>query len=142
MHVVQTHRIIAWGLLLTGTSFAPSAPTQPQQPQPVQQPALAEERLRAAQSQFELIWQYYQQSRVESFDVYVWSRLALDSRLGRSAKPADRVPAYEDHLDRMKKLEALVKKIRRLGFGRSSDVGATAYYRLEAEAWLAEARSQ
>ena len=79
----------------------------------------------------------YQQSRVESFDVYVWSRLVLDSRLGLSNKPADRISAYEDHLDRMRKLEMLVKKIRRLGFGRSSDVGATAYYRIEAEAWLA-----
>ena len=37
----------------------------------------------------------------------------------------------------MKKLEALIKKVRRLGFGRSYDVGASEYYRLEAEVWLA-----
>ena len=36
----------------------------------------------------------------------------------------------------MKKLEALIKKVRRLGFGRSYDVGASEYYRLEAEFWL------
>ena len=36
-------------------------------------------------------------------------------------------------------MEELVRKIRRLGFGRSSDVGATRYYRLEAEDWLARA---
>ena len=143
MHLAPAPSIVGWGLLLAGASFAPSAPWYSQeQPQPVQQPSLAEERLRAAQQQFELIWQFYQQSRVESFDVYVWSRLVLDSRLGLSAKPVDRISAYEDHLERMKKLETLVKKIRRLGFGRSSDVGATAYYRIEAEAWLAEARSQ
>jgi hypothetical protein len=40
----------------------------------------------------------------------------------------------------MKKLEELVKKIRRLGFGRSYDVGASEYYRLEAELWLEKAR--
>jgi hypothetical protein len=50
--------------------------------------------------------------------------------------------ASEEHLDRMKKLEALVKKVRGLGFGRSSDVGASEYYRIEAEYWLAEARSR
>jgi hypothetical protein len=130
--------MICWGMLLAGVSFALSAPRRPrEQPQPVQQPPLAEERLRAAEQQFELIWQYYQQSRVESFDVYVWSRLVLDSRLVLCAKPTDRSTAYEDHLERMRKLETLVKKIRRLGFGRSSDVGAAAYYRIEAEAWLA-----
>ena len=42
----------------------------------------------------------------------------------------------------MKKLEELVVKIRRLGFGRSSDVGATEYYRLEAELWLARATAK
>jgi len=142
MHVVQTQRGIGWGLLLFGVSFAPAAPKHLQeQSQPVQQPPLAEERLRAAQSQYELIWQYYQQSRVESFDVYVWSRLVLDSRLELATKPVDRVAAYEEHRERMKKLELLVKKIRRLGFGRSSDLCATAYYRIEADAWLAGAKS-
>jgi hypothetical protein len=51
--------------------------------------------------------------------------------------PADRIAALKDHLARMKRMENLVTKIRRLGFGRSSDVGATRYYRLEAEHWLA-----
>ena len=37
----------------------------------------------------------------------------------------------------MQKLETLVKKVRRLGFGRSIEVGATEYYRIEADYWLA-----
>jgi hypothetical protein len=41
----------------------------------------------------------------------------------------------------MKQLEALVAKVRRLGFGRSYDVGASAYYRAEAEYWLAREQS-
>ncbi len=53
-------------------------------------------------------------------------------------KPADRLAALDDHLSRMKKLEALIKKVRRLGFGRSYDVGASEYYRLEAEYWLSQ----
>ena len=83
---------------------------------------LAEARCNAARKQFDLIWQYYQQSRVDSFEVYLWSRLLLDASKGNSVKPEQRVAAFEEHLDRMRKLEALIKKVRRLGFGRSSDV--------------------
>lgn len=40
----------------------------------------------------------------------------------------------------MKRLEALVLKVRRLGLGLTTDVGATDYYRLEAELSLEEAK--
>ena len=42
----------------------------------------------------------------------------------------------------MRKLETLIVKVRRLGFGRSSDVGASQYYRIEAECWLDEAKAR
>ena len=89
--------------------------------------------------QFEIIWSYFQQDRTDSFQVYVWSRLVLDSRREMGETPADRRAALEGHLARMKRMEELIRKIRRLGFGRSSDVGASQYYRLEAEHWLARA---
>ena len=131
-------QLLCWGLLLAGASVAPV----PQGQEARKQPPLAEARYNAALKQFDLTWQYYQQSRVGSFDVYVWSRLLLDARKGVSGRQADQIAAYEEHLDRMKKLETLIKKVRRLGFGRSSDVGASEYYRIEAEYWLAEAKSQ
>jgi hypothetical protein len=134
----KKRRVLWWGLLLAGASVAPV----PQGQEPRKQPPLTEERYNAARKQFDLIWQYYQQSRVDSFEVYLWSRLLLDATKGVSAKPDRRIAAFEDHVDRMKKLEALIKKVRRLGFGRSSDVGASEYYRIEAECWLAEAKSQ
>jgi hypothetical protein len=130
-----------FGLLLAAVSFAPASQRQDQKKQAPNPALLAEARYQAARKQFDLIWQYYQQSRVESFDVYVWSRLLLDSRWPLSKAPADRIAALEEHLDHMVKLEALIRKIRRLGFGRSSDVGASEYYRLEAEYWLAEAKA-
>jgi hypothetical protein len=55
---------------------------------------------------------------------------------------ADRITAMEAHLERMRRLEALVKKVRKLGFGFSTDVGATEYFRLEAERWLEKARAE
>jgi hypothetical protein len=124
------------GLALTALSVAPAPPEEAPP-----RSALAEARLRAARRQFEEVWTYYRQSRTDSFQTYYWSRLVLDSERDLSPNPADRIAAHEAHLDRMKKLEALVKKVRRLGFGFSTDVGATEYYRLEAEYWLSGARA-
>jgi len=129
---------ITLGLILACLSFAPAA----QEKKATEQGSLADVRYQAALKQFDLIWQYYQQSRVDTFDVYLWSRLLLDSRKAVAAKQVDRVAACAEHLDHMKKLEVLIKKIRRLGFGRSNDVGASEYYRFEAEFWLAEAKSR
>jgi len=131
-------RLSCWGLLLAVVSVAP-VPHGQEAPKP---PPLAAARYNAARKQFDLTWQYYQQNRVDSFQVYVWSRLLLDAKRGVSGRQADQIAAYEEHLDRMQKLEALIIKIRRLGFGRSSDVGASAYYRIEADCWLAEAKAR
>jgi hypothetical protein len=68
--------------------------------------------------------------------------LVLDCRQDLATKPDDRIAAIEEHLARMKKLETLIKKIRRLGFGNSYDVGASQYYCLEAEFWLAKAKQR
>jgi hypothetical protein len=133
--------LLVTAILLVMVSFAPARQRQDQNKQPSKSELLAEARHQAARKQFDLIWQYYQQSRVESFDVYVWSRLLLDAHRSVHNPPAERIKALEEHLDHMVKLEALIRKIRRLGFGRSSDVGASEYYRLEAECWLAEAKA-
>jgi hypothetical protein len=128
-------RFVAVCLLLAGLSIAPAAPDDPPKPTP-----LAEARYQSAVKQYEITWSYYQQARIDSYQVYVWSRLVLDAHRDRSEKPADRLVALQEHLARMKKLEDLIRKVRRLGFGRSYDVGASEYYRLEAEHWLAQAR--
>ena len=122
-------------MVLAGFSIAPAAPNDRPKPSP-----LAEARYRSALKQFEITWSYYQQARIDSYQVYVWSRFVLESRRELNNQPTDRIVALKDHLDRMKKLEELILKVRRLGFGRSSDVGASEYYRLEAEHWLVQAR--
>ena len=134
-------RLLCWGLLLAAVSVAPVA----QEPRRKENPGLrelAEARYKAAGKQYDLIWQYYGQNRVGSIEVYVWSRLVLEARLAFRKSPADRIKALEDHRDRMKALQKLVAKIRRIGFGKSDDVGAAAYYVFEAEFWLAEAKAQ
>ena len=131
------HRAVLAGLLLAVVSFAPAAPADQ-----TRLGALAEARLQAAIKQYEETWSYYQQARIESYQVYVWSKLILDCQREMTNKPVERLTALEDHLNRMKKLEALIKKVRRLGFGRSYDVGASEYYRLEAEFWLTHDRAE
>jgi hypothetical protein len=128
--------LLACGLFLTGLSLAPASP----QGKPDLRP-LAEARYQAAVRQYEETWAYYQQARIDSYQVYVWSRMVLDSGRDLATKPAEHIGALQEHFDRMSKLEALIKKVRRLGFGRSYDVGASEYYRLEAELWLARAKS-
>jgi hypothetical protein len=127
------------GLILTGLSFAP-APAADPPPEPSKLKSLAQARLQAAIKQYDETWAYYQQARIDSYQVYVWSKLILDCRRDMAEKPADRLAAIDDHLSRMKKLESLIKKVRKLGFGRSYDVGASEYYRLEAEYWLTRER--
>lgn len=137
MPAPRRRTLVSLMLLLAGLATAPAAPEGAARPSP-----LAESRYRAAVAQYDITWAYYQQARIDSYQVYVWSRLVLDSRREMGGAPADEIVALEDHLARMKKLEALVLRIRRLGFGRSYDVGAAEYYRLEAEHWLARARER
>jgi hypothetical protein len=124
------------GALASAIAFAPAPPQNIATHSP-----LSEARCQAALKQFDEVWTYYRQSRTDSFQTYYWSRLVLDSQRELSANKAERIAAYEGHLDRMRRLEALVKRVRRLGFGFSTDVGASEYYRLEAEDWLAKANA-
>jgi hypothetical protein len=119
------------GLLLAAVSVAPAPPKEARKPS-----ALAEARYKAALKQFGEVWTFYRQSRTDSFQTYFWSRLVLDAQQDLSDAKADRIVALEAHLERMRALETLVKKVRKLGFGFSTDVGATEYYRIEAERWL------
>jgi hypothetical protein len=127
--------------VLAGLLLAVLAQAQGPAAAPRQVSVLADARYKAAIKQFDETWTYYQQARIDSYQVYVWSKLVMDSRRELTGKAGDRITAIEDHLARMKSLESLVKKIRKIGFGRSYDVGATEYYRLEAEYWLALEKS-
>jgi hypothetical protein len=99
--------------------------------------SLADARHKAAVKEFDETWSYFQQARIDSYQVYVWSRVILDCRRDTAKTPAERIAALGEHLARMIKLQELITRVRRLGFGRSYDVGAAEYYRVEAEYWLA-----
>jgi hypothetical protein len=136
MHGRSRHGILL-GLVLVAVAVAPAPPEKS-----AEMLALAQARHKAALKQFDEIWTYYRQSRTDSFPVYLWSRLLLDSDRELSDKKPDRITAVQAHVDRMVRLETLVKKVRRLGFGFSIDVNATEYYRIEAQYWLERAKAE
>ncbi len=125
------------GLLLAGLS---SSPTPPAVESDLRKLATAryESSLRAYQES----WIYYRQARTDPFFVYAWSRLVMNAQGDLSAKKADRLAALEAHLDRMKKLEELVKKVRKIGFQRSIDTVSSDYFIREAQYWIAKARTE
>jgi hypothetical protein len=129
--------ILSLGLLLTMLSFAPAPPDAPPKHSP-----LAEARYKAALKQFDEVWTYYRQSRTESFQTCYWSRLVLESQQDLCDTKAERIAALEAHRERIVRLENLVLKVRRLGFGFSTDVGATKYFHLEADRWLEKAKAE
>ena len=141
MRPPRRRRLSVLVVLLAGLSIAP-APPRPPDGEPTAVANLAKARYEAALAQYDLEWTYFQQNRTGSLHVYVWSRLVLEARRDMGENQAERIAALKAHLARMQKLEDLVKRIRRLGFGLSADVGATRFYRVEAEYWLARAAEE
>jgi hypothetical protein len=72
--------------------------------------------------------------------LYRWSRRWLEAERELREKKEGRVAAAQAHLDRMKKLEALMRGWRDSKFFTDTDVAAVEFYRLEAERWLARAK--
>jgi hypothetical protein len=136
------------GLLTLAVALAP-APQDPPPPPPAQAAAqaqaaplsLADVRVQAGIKAYDLAWLYYSENRVDSEKVYRWSRRLLEAQRDAATDKAGLIAACEAHLDRIKKLEFKIRRIRRLGFGDSLDVLEVDYYRKEADFWLAESKA-
>jgi len=137
MTIADTRHAVFLGLSLAAVSFAPGPEVKAPKPS-----ALAEARYKAALKQYEEVWTYYRQSRTDTFYTYYWSKLVLESQQDMATTKAERIAALQGHQDRMLKMQALVKKVRRLGFSYSTDVGATDYYCVEVERWLEKANAE
>jgi hypothetical protein len=131
--------------------------------------ALQTDRLAAARKAFASIWGWYRHGLKDEEDVYRWSVRVLNAQRAMAKGQGDHVAAFTAHLDRMKELEkeagerpiALDTTTERLKHGNrqhlllwkdgkisGAEVPArpaniadvTAYYRAEADLWLAEAK--
>jgi hypothetical protein len=65
--------------------------------------------------------------------LYLWSRRWMEAEQETNDKKEDRAAAAQAHLERMKKLEDLVKKLHDVGALAGADPAAAEFYRLEAE---------
>jgi hypothetical protein len=74
--------------------------------------------------------------------VYQWSRRWMEAERDLSAKKEDRSAAAEGHLTRMKAMEALVNRLFEQKLVSPVDVAAQAFFRLEAEKGLAQAKKK
>jgi hypothetical protein len=103
----------------------------------------AKARRAAAQKVYKGIFDRSQVDVSSPLDVermHQWSRRWLEADRELAGTKEGRVAAIQAHLDRMKKLEDVVRHWHRKGFVSSADVPAVEFYRLEAERWLAQAR--
>jgi hypothetical protein len=72
-------------------------------------------------------------------EFYTWSRRWLEAELALSSKRADRISAYQAHLDRMTRGADEVKK-RAKAVGDEKSTWEIEYLRIEAELWLDKAK--
>jgi len=129
------------GMALAVLSFAPAPPDAAERPR-AQFHKMAESRYQAAVRAYEESWVYYRQARTDPFFTYSWSRIVMVCQADLSDKKEDQLAAMQGHLERMKKLDTLVKKVRQIGFQRSIDIVSADYFIKEAELWLAKAKTQ
>jgi hypothetical protein len=111
---------------------------------PTSQPSLADlakARYEAANKLFDTAWDYYRQKVANAGFVYFASVRLLEAELDLGNKRENRIVAFEHHLCRVKKLQAMVAKVQGLGRVNTLETSQISYYRSEAEYWLARARS-
>ncbi len=68
--------------------------------------------------------------------IYAWSLRWMQAAQDVSDKREDRISAVQAHVDRMRKLEDVVRAQREKQSASDADVAATQYFRLQAEADL------
>jgi hypothetical protein len=96
----------------------------------------AKARAAAAGEAYEVTWRRMMAEPASSANfeaLHLWSRRRMEAEQEVSNKKEDKVAAAQAHLERMKKLEALVKELVATGVAGKGDAAAAKFYRLEAE---------
>jgi hypothetical protein len=105
-------------------------------------PSNAKARLEAASKVYRILSQSRSQAPLDGEKLYWWSRRWMEAQQDLSEKKVDRVAAVQGHLDRMKKMEDVVRELYRNKFVSVVEMTAQEFYRLEAEGWLARAKAK
>jgi hypothetical protein len=122
---------------LAGLAAAAPAPSEGKAP-----PELLKAQRDSARKAYEVCAEGYPKGS-PGYDVekcYLWSRRWLEAER-QLAGDADRT-AIAGHLDRMKKLEEITGARVKAGSGSALEGAAAAFYRAEAETWVAQAKGK
>ena len=119
-------------LVLPCLSFAPAA-TDDQ----TDLKALAQVRYQAARELFDEVLADVQCKLQPEGVVYMFSHRLLLSQLDCAETIAERTASYQGHLDRMKKMQSMVIKLRDLGFAKKFELKEVDYFVHEARYWHA-----
>lgn len=106
---------------------------------------LGKSREEAARKAYQSIWKQTSEGSADIGveEIYLWSCRWLDAERASRTKPEDQLVAFAAHVERMKKLDELVKARNRSGTLKHAwDVAAAEYYRLDAEFRAAEAKQK
>jgi hypothetical protein len=126
---------LLWGLALA----APVPPT------PAVPPELLKARLEAAEEGYRLAQALTQQGKGNGVkDLALWSERVLDAKRPLCKDKQEEVAAAQQHLDRLKELEAATRKLLNAGAPAvtGSDLSDVRYRRIEAEILLSQLKGQ
>jgi hypothetical protein len=101
---------------------------------------LTKERRDAARRAYLTAWANYRDGYVPEELVYRWSKRWLKAERAVDGSREGQVAAFRGHLDRMRQLESVVRKLQRVRLSTIDQVSAAEYYRSEAALWLARAK--
>jgi hypothetical protein len=120
-------------LVLPSLSFSPAATDD----RPPDLDALAQVRLQAARTVFDEAWLMYKRKGQPEGVVYMFSHRLMLSEIDCAKTVAERTAASQGHLDRMKKMQALLNKLRDIGFSKKFELKEVDYFVHEARYWHA-----
>ena len=131
--------VLSLGLLFCAGAMSLAAPP----PAPPKVPKeLLEARLKASRDAYQYKEKRLRRGVGAPIELSDWSRRWLDAQLALREKKADRIAAYQSHLERATEIERVARNEAESGQRRPDDAIAAAYYRIDAEIMLIEAGGQ
>jgi hypothetical protein len=104
---------------------------------------LKKRMLDAARKTYEMDMLRFRNQQLAGTDTLcLWSRRWLDAQVDLAKAKDERLPAYREHLERMRVVERMAKAYAATGQGRAADATAAEYSRIQAELLLVQAKAK
>jgi hypothetical protein len=125
------------GLVLPCLSITPAAKEDPPKLE-----ALAQARYQSARELFDEAWLLYTRKGLSDNAIYTLSVRLMTAQIDAAGKPAARIAACQEHVDRMQKMQSMMAKVRGLGYSKKLELKEVDYFVHEARYWLAREQAK